>query len=154
MQRGRGKLMSSILVQVIEMMGTEVKLKRNKFKLDDAGGGAGDWGPPCESCPHGRGEKGKRTSGSAMTNGERIQSRPLSTRYAIWSPAVGLGVFEFKPRLSITSRTRSEHLGISIRLNISITTFPATGWDGRVGLRRQIKVLVRKGVGSNPTLNK
>ena len=26
-------------------------------------------------------------------------------------------------------------------------------WDGRVGLRRQIKVLVRKGVGSNPTLN-
>ncbi|RZB74959.1 hypothetical protein D0Y65_033738, partial [Glycine soja] len=25
--------------------------------------------------------------------------------------------------------------------------------DGRVGLRRQIKVLVRKGVGSNPTLN-
>jgi hypothetical protein len=24
--------------------------------------------------------------------------------------------------------------------------------DGRVGLRRQIKVLVRKGVGSNPTL--
>ena len=28
------------------------------------------------------------------------------------------------------------------------------GWDGRVGLRRQIKVLVRKGVGSNPTLNK
>jgi hypothetical protein len=26
--------------------------------------------------------------------------------------------------------------------------------DGRVGLRRQIKVLVRKGVGSNPTLVK
>jgi hypothetical protein len=25
--------------------------------------------------------------------------------------------------------------------------------DGRVGLRRQIKVLVRKGVGSNPTLH-
>lgn len=28
-----------------------------------------------------------------------------------------------------------------------------SGGDGRVGLRRQIKVLVRKGVGSNPTLH-
>ncbi|KAG4979932.1 hypothetical protein JHK85_033890 [Glycine max] len=38
-----------------------------------------------------------------------------------------------------------------------VLEMPATINDaqtyGRVGLRRQIKVLVRKGVGSNPTLN-
>jgi hypothetical protein len=55
----------------------------------------------------------------------------------------------------IILQMKKNHCNMTEETEICIKWIILSTWrDGRVGLRRQIKVLVRKGVGSNPTLVK
>ena len=61
-----------------------------------------------------------------------------------------------RERKEMTELDIEENLDLMNKLSLNIFTYWSLkhpSWDGRVGLRCQIKVLVRKGVGSNPTLN-